>query len=350
MRASLGLWLTSVAAIAVAACSSCSSSSSSGGFPGSSSSSGGSGGSSGGSGSGGMDAAMEAGPSAMAACSDFAQAFCNQLQQCTPFALKQAYGDVTTCTQRAILPCPGALAASGTTMTPSDLEQCVQAIKSETCDEALDNPQPSACSIPGTLAAGAACESDWQCSTSFCRLTAGTLCGVCATRAMGMKEPDGGPVCVVDADCAANLVCSGGSCVSPGMVGATCGMGQPPCLRTLTCIGGKCATPLAVGATCAAATDCNGAQGLYCDVKGTKKCVQTGTATSGQPCGVVSGALVACIDASACTNINMQGQGACHPAAGDGQPCGVGVTCMAPAACIKSTAYACQLPDPANCH
>ncbi|HEX8789321.1 MAG TPA: hypothetical protein VF765_00110 [Polyangiaceae bacterium] len=346
MRASHGLWLAAVA-FAVAACSSCSSSSSGNGFSSSSSSGGGSGSS-----SGGMDAAVEAGPSATQACDDFAMAFCSQLAKCTPFALQTTYGDMATCVMRAAIPCPAALTASGTKTTPSDLEQCVQAISAETCDEALDNPQPSACSIPGTVAAGSVCGSDWQCSTGFCQLTLGTLCGTCASRAMpGQTGPDGGPVCAVDAQCAAMTVCAGGKCVSPGMMGATCGMGSAPCLRTLTCIGGICKTPLQAGATCAAATDCDGSKGLYCD-KTTKTCKQTGTAAAGSPCGIVSGGLVACTGGSSCDNPNMQGQGTCHAPAADNATCGPGINCTAPAACIKSSAGAlsCTLPNAGNCH
>lgn len=348
MRASHGLWLLA-AAFAVAACSSCSSSSSGNASSGSSSG----GGSGSGSGSGGMDAAVEAGPSATQACDDFAMAFCSQLNKCSPFALTVTYGDMATCQTRAAIPCSSALSATGTKMTPSDLEACVGAINAESCDEALDNPQPSACSIPGSIAAGAACGSDWQCSTGFCQLTLGSLCGTCASRAMpGQTGPDGGPVCAVDAQCAAMTVCSGGKCVSPGMMGATCGMSSPPCLRTLTCIGGTCQTPLQLGAACTAATDCDGSKGLYCDTKTTKVCKQTGTAAGGSACDVVNGGLVACTGGSLCDNVNMQGQGTCHAPAADNATCGPGIGCVSPAACIKSSAgaLACELPNAGNCH
>jgi hypothetical protein len=335
MRGSLGHWLTVAAMAAAACCASCSSSSQKS-FPPSTS----------------PDAAAEAGPSATTACADFAQAVCDQLSTCTPFALKEAFGDVQTCAQRSVLSCPGTLAASGTKMTPSALEKCVQTIKSQSCDDALDNPQPPECSVPGTLAEGAACGSDWQCATGFCEIVAGKLCGACAARvSSGQRAPDGGAACVVDDDCDARLVCAGGTCVSPGAVGATCS-GTQPCLRTLTCIGGKCATPLAVGASCTAATDCNGSTGLYCDTASTKKCVQAGIAASGQPCGVVSGTLVACASGALCANIDMAGQGTCHEPAGDGAPCGTlaGIGCTLPAVCIDDTGYKCDLPDPRSCH
>lgn len=336
MRVPLGHWLTAAAMLAGAgtSCSSSSSKSSPSGSP-------------------PPDAAVEAGPSAATACADFAQAVCNQLATCTPFALKEAFGDTQTCAQRSAIPCPATLAAGGTKMTPSDLEACVPVLKGQTCDEALDNPQPPECNIPGTLGAGAACGNDWQCSTGFCQIVAGTLCGTCATRASaGQHAPDGGAACVVDDDCAAKLVCAAnGTCVSPGAVGATCS-GTQPCLRTLTCISSKCATPLAAGAACSAATDCDGSQGLYCDTANTKKCVQAGTAAVGQPCGVVGGTLVACTGSALCANIDMQGQGTCHEPAADGAPCGTlaGIGCSLPASCVDDTGYKCELPDPGRCH
>jgi hypothetical protein len=335
MGSALGQWLAAAAMAAGVWCASCSSSSQKGFHP-----------------STPPDAAVEAGPSATAACADFAQAVCEQLAACTPFALKEAFGDVTTCAQRSVIPCPGTLAASGTQMTPSDLEKCAQVIKGQSCDEALDNPQPPECSTPGTLGAGAACGSDWQCVTGFCEIVAGKLCGTCATRAAsGQRAPDGGAVCVVDDDCDAKLVCAAGTCVSPGAVGATCSNTQP-CTRTLTCIGGKCATPLAAGVGCSAATDCNGSMGLYCDTAGTKKCVQAGTAATGQPCGIVSGTFIACTSGALCGNIDMQGLGTCHEPAADGAPCGTlaGIGCTLPAACIDDTGYKCELPSPGNCH
>ncbi len=328
-------WLASATMVVGVCCSSCSSSSQKA-F----------------SGSPPPDAALEAGPSASAACADFAQAVCNQIATCTPFALKEAFGDVQTCAQRSAIPCPGTLSAGGTKTTPAELEKCSQVIRSQTCEDALDNPQPPECSIPGTLAAGAACGHDWQCATGFCELVGGKLCGSCATRASsGQRPPDGGAACVVDDDCESKLVCAAGTCVSPGAIGTTCS-GTQPCLRTLTCISGKCATPLAQGATCSAATDCNGSLGLYCDTAGTKRCVQAGTASAGQPCGAVSGMLVACTAGALCANLDMQGQGTCHEPAVDGAPCGTlaGIGCTLPAVCIDDTGYKCVLPDPGSCH
>jgi hypothetical protein len=335
------VWLAA-GALALAACSSCSSSSSKGGgSP---------------QGDGGKMTMSDAGsdtssgPSAATACDDFATAVCGRLSACTPFTLSVGYGTMATCLQRIALACAPTLSAPGSTATPSQMETCVQAIGAESCDDWLDNAQPSACSFTGSVAAGGPCGVDAQCQTSYCRLAAGTLCGTCTTRAMaGQSSPDGAPACVVDADCEATLVCNMGVCMAPAAQGATCGMAQP-CLRTLSCVNGQCATPLTSGATCTAATDCNGTTGGYCNTI-SKTCQTTSVVGPMQPCGVVSNALAACSGGGQCANVNAQNQGTCYAPAADGAACGPGLGCVSPAACVPSGAmYACALPNPAACH
>jgi hypothetical protein len=324
MRTAGGAVLAAGTAI-LAACGACSSSS---GSP-----------ASGGGDGGGTDAAVEAGPTPAQACTDFASALCGRLEACTPFALTVAYGDVGTCTTRSALLCTTALGAGGTLVTPGQMEGCAQAVTAETCDESLDNPQPSACDVPGALANGTACGSHAQCQSSYCKLAAGSLCGTCTAHA------GAGAQCTIDADCQATLVCNSGSCIAPAQTGGACSATQP-CLRTLTCIGGKCSTPLAAGATCAAATDCDGTHGVYCNTQ-TKKCTQTQVAASGQPCGIVGGNLAACSGGDSCAGVK-NGQGTCHQPAADGAPCGPDIYCIAPAVCTQTAR--CTLPNPSVCH
>jgi hypothetical protein len=299
----------------------------------------------GGDGGGSADVVVETGPSAADACLAFATAFCNRLEACTPFALQVSYGDANSCAQRGVLLCVPALSANGSTITPTQMETCAQAVEQETCDEALDNPQPSACDVPGTLAVGAVCGSHAQCQTNYCKLTPGTLCGTCTAHS------GNGAQCQLDSDCAATLICNGGTCVGPAQSGAACGSTQP-CMRSLVCIGNKCQTPLGSGAACTGTTpttgvsDCDAAHGLYCNTQ-TKKCAQTQIAPTGQPCGIVSGNLVACANGDSCGNVS-NGQGTCHQPAGDGAVCGPDIACVAPAVCT-STAR-CTLPNPSVCH
>src|ERR1019366_9653467 len=141
----------------------------------------------------------------------------------------------------------------------------------------------------------------------------------------------------------ATLLCASGTCVAPAAAGTACSTKQP-CSRTLACIGTTCATPLALGATCTAFTDCDGSKGLICNTSVTPKvCIQTGTATAGQPCGIVSGGLIACTGGASCANVSTQGQGTCHQPAADGAPCGFDVACTGPAVC--TTMAQCTLPN-----
>ncbi len=325
------VWISG-AALFLAACTSCSGAGS--GSDGGSAASGG-----GGSSGGGISLAR--------ACADFARATCMQASTCTPFTQALAYGSEATCEQRAVLACMPIVGAAGSSITPAGIESCAQAIQGETCVEFLDNTQPSACNFAGTLAAGSACGTDSQCQSAYCRLTPGTTCGKCQDRAGAAQAgPGGGPACLGDTDCQANLLCAAGQCVSPAMAGGACSA-QQPCIRTLACISGKCATPVPVGGACAAVTDCDGASGAVCDL--TRKpgvCVAIATANAGQSCGLMGGMLTACTAASTCDNLaNMVGT--CHQPAADNAPCGPGVGCMLPALC--TTSAKCTLSDPANC-
>jgi hypothetical protein len=328
MRASLlQVALLTSMALAVPACGSCSSSSASPDA---------------GQGTGDLRAG-----SLMQACAEFARAECTQVATCTPFNMTLTYGDETTCEQRAVLACMPAIGAAGSTLTRAQVEQCAQAVKAETCEQFLDNDQPSACTYTGSLPVGAACGTDSQCNTGYCRLGLGA-CGTCAVRAQaGQAALDGGlPSCFTDSDCVATLVCAMGVCVGPSPAGAACSL-QQPCQRTLACIGGKCAAPVPVGGACTFPTDCDGAHGAACNTN-TRTCVAIATATSGQPCGIVNGGLTDCVGGATCGNVNPTLQGICHQTAADNAPCGPDIGCMAPAVCAAGAR--CTLPNPAVCH
>ena len=322
VRTAAGLML-GASVVVLAACGSCSSSSA------------------GSSEDAGAEATVEAGPSPTQACTQFATALCASIESCTPFALQVSYGDTSTCVERVTLACTPAFMVTGTQATPAQMESCAAAVQAETCDEAMDNPQPSACNVPGSVPLTGACGSDAQCQSGYCKPTSGSLCGTCAAHV------GAGSACTVDADCSATLVCNNATCIGPLPVGSACSSTQP-CLRDLTCIASKCATPLTLGQACAAATDCDGKHGLYCDTK-KKVCAQTQVAAAGQPCGIVSGNLTACGGGASCANISSTtGQGTCHPPASDGAPCGPSISCMPPAVCTSPAR--CTLPNPSVCH
>jgi len=282
------------------------------------------------------------------ACTAFARAECTQLSTCTPFNVTLTYGDEATCEQRAVLACMPALGAAGSTLSSTQVDQCAQAIKAETCEQFLDNDQPSACTYTGSLALGATCGTDSQCSTGYCRLGLVGGCGVCATRAQaGQTGTDGGlPACLTDGDCVATLVCAMGVCVGPSPIGAACGL-QQPCQRTLACVSGKCSAPVPVGSACTLPTDCDGAHGAACNTN-TRTCVAIATATSGQPCGIVNGGLTDCVGGATCGQVSATLTGTCHQTAADNAPCGPDIGCMAPAVCAAGAR--CTLPNPTTCH
>jgi hypothetical protein len=325
LRAGLLLAVGVGASLALASCGSCSSST--------------------GHGDGGGDAegaAVDTAPSPSQACQAYAQAFCGRLESCTPFLLQAAYGDAATCAQRIGKGCLPALTANGSQVTPTLMVGCAAAIENQTCDEALDNQQPSACDVPGILPMWAPCGVSSQCLTGYCNMTSG-LCGSCTPRVGATAR------CIVDADCAASLVCHVGTCVGPGIPGAPCGP-TSPCMRTLACIAGKCAQPIPIGGPCSAPTDCDGTHGGYCNPQ-TKTCAQTELAANGYPCGLVAtdgGTIaVACTGGESCGRVNLKGQGTCHATAADGAPCGPDIACLAPAVC--SATARCTLPNPAFC-
>jgi hypothetical protein len=315
----------SAAALALTACGSCS----------------------GGDGSGGDAHAEVKEMSVTRACGAFAGAECKQLFACNPFTGSVVYGDEATCQQRATLACMPAIGAAGSTLTPSQVDQCAQAVTAETCEQYLDNDQPSACTYTGSRPAGAACGTDAQCQSGYCRLAPIGMCGTCGMRAQaGQPLAEGGIIsCLTDNDCSATLLCALGQCVAPAASGAACGPLQP-CQRTLACVGGKCGAPVPLGGICTTPTDCDGTHGAYCNPV-TKTCQTIATAVAGQPCGILDAGVTNCTGGSTCGNVKLL-VGTCHQPAADNSPCGPDIGCMAPALC--STSARCTLPTPAVCN
>jgi len=288
------------------------------------------------SGDGSQDAAT--GPTPTQACQDFAESYCGRLNACAPFLMEVSYGDVATCASRLALTCAPGLGAPGAHATPTDMEACAQAMANQSCEDALDNSQPSACMVPGGRVDDAGCGVGTQCQSGYCRPIPGTICGTC------QPHSSAGGRCVIDADCSATLVCHVGACVGPGVAGSPCGPSEP-CLRSLACVNGRCQAPVPAGGQCFAPTDCDGTHGAYCDLF-QQKCTPTRVAMTGEPCGLTDAGAVACIRGESCGNVK-DGQGTCHPTAGDRAPCGPDIACLPPASC--TLAARCTLPNPAAC-
>src|SRR5512146_1889669 len=120
------------------------------------------------------------GTSAATACADVAAARCNQRSTCTNgTGITRVYGDLATCLAREQLGCENGLAAKGTGNTPDRVEQCVAALKTESCTDYFAGNLPAACVNAGSLADGTACAFAGQCSSTYCTGLADAACGTC---------------------------------------------------------------------------------------------------------------------------------------------------------------------------
>lgn len=283
--------------------------------------------------------------SAEAACDDAAKAYCAKVDECAPFFVKLAWGDVATCVGRVKINCVPGFSANGTSATPSRLSQCATDVKSLSCEDTLGRNLPVSCHTdPGTLADGAPCGVDAQCKGRLCRQAGGNACGACST--IGSA----GAACERDEDCDSGLGCADKKCVTFAKAGATCGATQP-CLRSLACNKGTCAAPLAAGAACEPNTDqsqnpCDGAKGFFCHFQ-TKVCTSITAAAAGGACGLVDNTIAICTAGGDC-KVTTGLTGTCQAAAADGATCddAKGPKCVAPAKCIGGV---CKITDPSTC-
>ena len=274
--------------------------------------------------------------------------------------------------------CEGQLALPGEGITHAQIEACAQAVRSGGCNAVTTS---SACAIPstGTLADGAACESDAQCTSGRCFVPASggpapSACGTCAqTAAVG--ESCSGKGCGAGAACAD---VNGTSACEPrtqGAAGAACNGLDKACAEGLLCSAATltCSAPAAAGEKCAAPSDCawpltcppstaggstctnlgqsgapcnsddECASGFGCDST-ARTCSAIAWVAAGQPCNAGARCLVGhCpYDASG------QPQGVCPTVIADGQPCdtsNTGTTCDTFAQCLAGSCvltFGCQ--------
>jgi hypothetical protein len=283
-------------------------------------------------------------------------AYCARAQACAPAYVQLQWGDVATCSSKLGAELAGTLAATGTGDTPSQLESCVQALPGISCDDLLGRNVPAPCrAVAGSLANGAACGDDSQCSGGHCKIASGQTCGVCTTFAAA------GSSCTVDGDCDYGLKCLGNAgapstCTAFVASGAMCDATHP-CLPTLVCKGGACATPGAAGVSCnpKVGDTCDNLHGVFCDTQ-SSTCKAIGFAKAGAACGLVSGTLTLCLSdggstaTAACKGLAAPTyMGTCQAPAADGATCDAtnGPFCVSPSVCVNG---ACKIDDPSGCH
>ncbi len=318
---------TLISACALALTSACGSSSSKKG-------SGGTGGTAGAGGSGG---------SGSGDCNSVATSICNKLNQCSPLVIKLTYGDVPTCVTRAAMSCASGTTASGASVTPAELGACADAYSKLDCADLMRGINtPSECKVTGTLANGTTCGADAQCKSGYCSVKTG-ICGACA------DQVGAGKTCTTSNGCTSGLICnSSGVCATPVKAGGTC-TSSLDCAAGLVCPTGSktCTAPVAAGQACTGG-DCDQLAGAFCNPQ-TNVCETIQVVAAGQPCGLVSGAVVGCSGGGHCNIPTGSTQGTCQAPAADGAACDAqkGPTCLQPALCVNGQ---CTLSNPKNCN
>jgi hypothetical protein len=335
------------------------------------------------------------GSTAGGACANYASALIDTAKQCGQFNVSPSReGDYRARFQRA---CEMALAAPGTAVAPSLLDQCAAKIR-ESCGDG-DSCDDIFRDVRGSLADGAPCEDDLQCASGECSRE-GTAqgvptCGKCApAKQIGEACPEGGCVagaaCRTTIDgteqqqtcvavriagegetcgtpggtneairCASGLYCqyssssSGGStgkCAVPAGEGSPCGITESApvqCKAPLACVNEHCGPLLGAGEACTSSGDC--ANGLGCD-RSSEKCTAIVWGASGAEC---NDEILRCDRGFCRRTADSSGTsetGKCTDYIPDGQPCddqkGLDQSCEPLSRCIDGT---CQFPDPAQC-
>lgn len=293
------------------------------------------------------------------ACVIYASAECAKLDSCVLHGVANRYGDPATCLARLTAGCEANAGTHDSATTTGSLEGCANALPGAACGDFERDTIALCAPAQGTLATGDACAFSSQCSSTFCQLVAGTLCGTC------QPLTTIGASCATT-DCSRGYVCvaSTKTCQAPSAEGTACGDTEP-CGFALTCVTasgstmGTCqATGTAVGAACdprhETGPGCDQQAGLVCD-GATGMCIELTYAGAGQPCGNVSGTEIACDGASVCFGVSGTTPGMCKALVKEGSACDPtsGPTCMSPARCVgpglPTNPGTCQLPDGKVC-
>ncbi len=282
-----------------------------------------------------------------AACDSISTTVCNKIKTCFPELFTFAYVDVPTCAAREKISCLNALNAKSTALTPSVAQACTSEQNDLSCDKILGSsrsPTPSCKPIAGTLAAGATCQDDDQCQSTYCKFGTDAACGACGTRVAA------GEKCTASRDCEFGLVCGGnGTCVALAGAGASCDTSKP-CASGLYCKGagagattGSCSAYNQAGDACTG-NDCDQFKLLVCSPT-SKVCQTAKSATPGSACGLQGTDIILCQGPGAmCATATGGGTGTCKAGLADGASCdATGTTglCQAPARCVSSV---CTLP------
>lgn len=292
------------------------------------------------------------------ACAEQAEADCAWQERCVRTALHHIYGDHATCVERTKLSCLAQFLPDSSA-APRDIEECAGAVQATSCYGGLWNNR--ACwPKPGARALGAACVSDWQCQSTFCRKSGDKSCGSCVARVeigercsnntgCAYREPCDNAGCVFGTACGStSLMEIETRCIEPGGEGAPCVFGR--CQPGFVCEGGVCRTPMFMGTgeACDPMTSrCDGRQGEYCDAT-LRVCTAAKVLKSGEACSLlVDGGLASCGGSSRCQT-GVPPMPRCVGPAKDGEACDPSkdISCMTPAVCHNGV---CTPPGAGSC-
>jgi hypothetical protein len=235
---------------------------------------------------------------------------------------------------------------------------CASALQGLSCAEVQSETDPTACQPPaGTVAMGQPCGFNAQCTTQFCLVALGAICGTC------QAEPQAGSACSENG-CGQGLGCVnstglcqtqvttvGGSCSTtapcgPGLACVTVHAGTTQCESLGTTVGAACTDKNMVN------PDCDRRLGLTCDTA-THQCVQDTYASTSETCGATDGGYIACEGGGACST--SSGTSTCEAPSSDNSPCDPSgaAPCLAPAVCVMMTGSSvgtCELQNGNDCH
>lgn len=275
------------------------------------------------------------------ACRDWAARLCGALDQCAHAGFVAQYPDLATCRERKTEQCLLVRFAAGSDLAGvDDPRPCLEAQDFSTCTAARrifrgSVDIPAACGH-GKGADGAPCAYAEECAGGVC-YAAYNGCGVC------------GHSIAVGASCASG-VCAPGSycddtCKKQGEAGASC-TGTSQCMGDLACVGGVCSPRLPAGADCGGDDADPCAFDTACDAI-SNTCIAITTAQPGEACGPVDATTFRnCTPDSGCLHASPTGPGTCVTATQDGEACGNGDVCLAPAGCFMGK---CQIVPGAAC-
>ncbi len=288
------------------------------------------------------------------ACLDNAKAQCAKLDECRQNGVANAYGAMGACVSRMHDNCVTSHMAPGTGNTADATEACATALPGESCQDFLQgNPVAACAQKTGSLGDGTACAYNAQCTSGFCAVPKGSLCGACA------PVPAAGDPCDTVASCGPDKTCTpmqtcqpwvaaGGACDGKTEV---CAPGSSCVIPAMATMGTCHADAASLAATCdfkrQTGPACDANAGLYC--ANTNACIAVSYVAAGSACGAMKGTAD-----DVCTNGSSCFAGTCLALAAEGGACDLaaGPGCMNPGRCVVSgggTAGTCALPDPSQC-